>query len=361
MKKRELLVFAGQSNMMGASVYPPKLPIDCRDSYEYKHKNKRLCGKGDFLPAAHPAGEFSYVDLSLAYSAESMTADGKSTVNDYAKNTYFCPAMCNLKCEETKEIYPFAAFSEANMQAGASLAPLLAKEWEARGGDCAYAHIAKGGVSILHYFTDAMGKEYRERMEEYNRAHGTSFDADLHLETQQRGAAEYFAQKSRDFFSDAEAHFATEDTSDRILVWIQGESDAERDEAEYLLMLEILWEKAKSIGFTRFFMLRIDFWGSPVIRGVMRAQETFCRLHDDCFMMTRFLSFIIYPKGYPTELYTRLPDEYRDCRDSFYGFSNPHINERGFAVAAKRVADNMVRVLRDGAEPMLEEDIVIGI
>ena len=360
MKKRELLVFAGQSNMMGASVYPPKAPITCQDSFEYKHKERRLYGSGTFVPAAHPAGEFSYVDLNAAY-ADGITVNGKSTLNDYGQNTYFCPAMCNFKSDEPKETYPFAHFSEADMQDGASIAPILAAAWEKRGGACAYAHIAKGGVSILHYFTDAMSADYHARMTEYNRTHGTDFDPALHLEKQQRGAAEYFAQKTSDFFHEATERFADEDTSERILIWIQGESDACRADAEYLLMLNVLWEHIKPLGFTRFFMLRIDFWGDPIIKNVMRAQERFCAEHEDCYMMTRVLSYIIYPKGYPRELYVRVPEEYRNCRDTCYGFQNPHINEQGFMIAAERVANNMVRILREKKEPILEEELVIGL
>ena len=42
MKKRLLMVYAGQSNMMGAGVYPPKSEIHTRDSFEYLHKNIRI-------------------------------------------------------------------------------------------------------------------------------------------------------------------------------------------------------------------------------------------------------------------------------------------------------------------------------
>ena len=93
----------------------------------------------------------------------------------------------------------------------------------------------------------------------------------------------------------------------------------------------------------------------------MRAQEDFCKENADCYMMTRFLSYIIYPKGAPRELYTRMPEEYRSCRDTAYGFRNAHVNERGFSIAAERVADNMVRILREHQAPILEEELVIGV
>ena len=63
MKERDLFVFAGQSNMMGAAVLPPKLPIKATDSYEYKHKARRLGAScGEFVPAGYPCGEFSYAE-----------------------------------------------------------------------------------------------------------------------------------------------------------------------------------------------------------------------------------------------------------------------------------------------------------
>ena len=63
--KRELFVFAGQSNMMGAAVYPPQMPINMDKSYEYKHKPKRLgAPRGKFVSTVYPVGEFSYKDMA---------------------------------------------------------------------------------------------------------------------------------------------------------------------------------------------------------------------------------------------------------------------------------------------------------
>ena len=42
MKKRELFVFAGQSNMMGAGVYPPRQNIEVNNSFEYLQKTDRF-------------------------------------------------------------------------------------------------------------------------------------------------------------------------------------------------------------------------------------------------------------------------------------------------------------------------------
>ena len=40
--KRPLFVFAGQSNMMGAAVYPASRQIFFENSYEYMHRAKRF-------------------------------------------------------------------------------------------------------------------------------------------------------------------------------------------------------------------------------------------------------------------------------------------------------------------------------
>ncbi|MBE6589305.1 MAG: hypothetical protein E7643_03930 [Ruminococcaceae bacterium] len=355
MKKRELMVFAGQSNMMGAAVYPPKDPAKSLDSFEYKHNAKRRFGKGIFVPSAHPTGEFSYVDVSLAYSEEYLAKDGKSTLTDYISNTYFCPSMSNLLSDEEKTLTPFKSYSEHTAPVGASLPPLLAAEWETYGGRCAYAHIAKGGVSICHFFTPEMEEEYSRRAADHNTAHGTALPTFSRIEKEQHGAAEYFLEKSRDFFAEAEKHFADEDTSEHILVWIQGESDASLDPAEYELRLSVLWDQLKKIGFTRFFMLRIDLWGSVgSTLGVMDAQERFCQKTPDAYMMTRALSFVPYSGD--SKLFTEITDEYKLCRDSAYGFGNPHLNEKAFKLAAARVAANMDRLLHCGKSPLLEEE-----
>ena len=355
MQKRELMVFAGQSNMMGASVYPPRDPAKSNDSFEYKHNPKRRFGKGEFVPSKHPAGEFSYVDLSLAYSDAYLEKDGKSTLTNYIANTYYCPSMSNLLSEEEKTLTVFRDYSEHTVTVGASLPPILAVEWEKYGGKCAYAHIAKGGMSIRHFFTPEMGAEYTHRAAIYNEGHDEKIPTDPRLDREQAGAGAYFLEKSRDFFTEAEAQFANEDTSERIFVWIQGESDASMTPDEYKLYLEVLWDKLKEIGFTRFFMLRIDLWGGlGATLGVMEAQEKFCLETPDAYMMTRALSFIPYSGD--SMLFTEITDEYRFCRDNTYGFNNPHLNEKAFQLAAARLAANMDRLLHKGEAPILEDE-----
>jgi hypothetical protein len=88
--RRDLFVFAGQSNMMGAAVYPPETSLSVAHSYEYKHKDRRLGSPmGRFAPVGYPVGEFSYADLSYAYSDNMTDAKGNSRLNDYGKNAYF--------------------------------------------------------------------------------------------------------------------------------------------------------------------------------------------------------------------------------------------------------------------------------
>jgi len=210
--RRDLFVFAGQSNMMGAAVYPPKKELYVKDSYEYKHK-PRCSGmpKGSFVPAGYPVGEFSYVDMQRAYAPDMIDETGKSKLSDYRANTYFCPSMSSLVSEGDKTTLPFSEFSEATAQNGATLAPFIAEEWEKLGYSCAYAHIAKGSIRIAHYMTDDMAAEYSRRMKKFNQAHDTCFAEVIPSDPQMAGAADYFLQKCKDFFKDAKVEFPNDD------------------------------------------------------------------------------------------------------------------------------------------------------
>ena len=358
--KRALFVFAGQSNMMGASVFPPQKTLHIKDSYEYKHNIRRLGKEEDpFVKADYPVGEFSYADPKKAYSEAMVDTTGKSRLCDYINNTYFCPAMSSLKSEEEKEEFSFSSFSESTAQNGVTLAPFLAQEWEGYGNACAYAHIAKGGVSIDYYMTPDMTKEYTRRIAQYNLENGKNYDPYIPQAYRMSGAAEYFLKKCCDFFADAKKHFGTDDLSNRCFFWLQGESDAHRSEIEYETKLEILWDQLKRIGFTHFFCIRVDFFGAPGIYKVMKAQESFVSRHDDAYMLTRSASYFAYPRQNEDEWFTTPPSkEYRDCRDSFFGFRNNHINEKGFAVIAEHAAQNLYRVLIQNEEPLLEEEMI---
>ena len=364
MQKRDLFVFAGQSNMMGAAVLPPQNAISVTDSYEYKHKPRRLGAKcGEFVAAGYPCGEFSYTEeaFKTAYLPENTDSKGNSCskIDKYTPNTYFCPAMCNLKNAEAHEQYPFDYFSEATFISGPTMAPMFAEEWEKRGGKCAYAHIAKGAVPITHYFNGDMIDEYNRKVTEYNKENDEKLAFIDEKKLMWLGASAYFDRKVKDFFADAEERFAGDDMTNRVFVWCQGEGNSNLPKDSYKLRMEVLWEHVKSLGFTHFFCVRVGNWkvGGDICR-VMRAQEEFCAENDNCYIITRAMSFMLNP-GVDTEgWFTEEPgDEYRDCRDSCFGFGNPHINEKGFALVAKRMADNTVRVFK-GEVPILEEEIV---
>lgn len=365
MKKRDLFVFAGQSNMMGAAVFPPKNAISVTDSYEYKHKPRRLgTEKGEFVSAGYPCGEFSYTDevFAEAYLPENTDSESRSKLDKYTPNTYFCPSMCNLKNAETYEQYSFDCFSESTMINGPSMAPMFAMEWEKRGQKCAYAHIAKGGVNIIHYFNSDMLDEHNRRIVEYNKEHGTNIAIIGEKKPMWLGASSYFDKKVKDFFADSAERFAGEDMSNKILVWCQGESNCTQPKFRYKIYLDILWKHMKELGFTHFFCVRIGNWpikAESTVHEVMQAQEEFCAENENCYMITRAMSHMPC-RGVDKEgWFAFTPDEkYMNCRDSWFGFGNHHINEKGFSIVAERLADNAVRVLREGKEPLLEKEIV---
>jgi len=356
--KRDLFVFAGQSNMMGASVYPPQKELCVVRSYEYKHKPRRLGSDcGSFVPVGYPVGEFSYIDVSRAYAEDSVNAKGESTLTDYVANTYFCPAMSNLDSEANKTVLPFPSFSEATAPHGATLAPFLAEHWEKKGNACAYTHIAKGGVSIGYYMTEDMLQTFADRIAACNRENGTDYDPQIPSKLRMDGAADYFLEKCKDFFADAEASFPGDTTGNKCFFWLQGETDTKDPVAVYEMKLEILWEKLKSIGFTHFFCIRVDYFGAERIDRVMQAQENFAAKHDDVYILTRAASYFTYPGQEESEWFHTPPaEEYRNCRDSFFGFDNNHINEKGFSVIASHAVENLSRVLTQGLPPVLEEE-----
>lgn len=327
--KRPLLVFAGQSNMMGAAVYPASRQINYKDSFEYLHKPRRFgAALGEFKKYAYPTGEFSYKDISAAYPTGDPSE--KSTLNDYGANTHFCPAMSNLDSDEKKTEKPFGAYSESEFNFGATLAPFVVEELEKSGCFVAYAHIAKGGVPISHYISGE--------------------------------SADYFDLKVRDFFADSEVLFADDDTTDRVLIWLQGESDASMGYEYYMGALGELWNRAKGLGFNKFFIVRVGYWGNPGIADVMRAQEDFAARCDCVYMITRALSYFAIRGDAPEGWFKTPPtEELCLCRDSFFGFGNDHINERGFSVIAKYAVPNIIRIIYEGKEPVLEEENVTAI
>ena len=95
--KRDIFVFAGQSNMVGGCAYPPRVKVTLSRSFEYKHKPKRLGNEsGCFSSRVYPCGEFSYIDLARAYAPDMTDEEGRSKLGDYNQTTYFSTSMSNL-------------------------------------------------------------------------------------------------------------------------------------------------------------------------------------------------------------------------------------------------------------------------
>lgn len=326
--KRPLFVFAGQSNMMGAAVYPPSEQIYFKNSFEYLHKAKRFGAEiGEFKNYGFPCGEFSYKDLAKAYG-DTINAKQKSNLTNYTENTYFCPSMSNLKDDKEKSVNPFSYYSEATAKTGVALPPFIVKELEEKGFLCAYTHIAKGMVKISHFL--------------------------------EGGSAEYFDQKVSDFFNDSKLKFQNDDISEKIFVWLQGESNTQIGYDNYKESLKVLWQRLKKNGFTKFFIIRVGYWGNKAITDIMRAQEDFCKEEKDAYILTRVCSFFEY-KGQNTDVWFNNPiiDDFTFCRDSFYGFDNQHINEKGFKIIAKYSVPNIIRIIFENNEPVLEEENII--
>ena len=325
--KRPLLVFAGQSNMVGAAVLPPTEQVIHADSYEYLHKPRRFgAERGSFRKQGFPCGEFSYADLGAAYG-EGADADSVSELSNYTETAFFTPSMVNLEDLAERRAKPFAVYSEASFIPGPSLAPYLVRELEASGCFSAYAHAAKGCVGIDRYLRGA--------------------------------AAEYFDVKVRDFFSDAEHRFSGDDLSFRALLWLQGENEGvSGDYAYYKRALAELWERARLLGFSHFLIVRVGWWGNDKIAEIMRAQEDFCRETDGAYILTRVLSFFGHPELDSERWFAEVPtEELLGCRDSYLGFKNHHVNEKGFRLIARFAAPNLLRLLR-GEAPILEAENV---
>ena len=147
---RDLFVFCGQSNMMGACDFPPKHTLNIKNSLEFKYRNEFLCrGRSFFQPVSFDVGEFLYCDSQKAYPE----GEENSSLTEYRPNTYFVASMAGLE-------KPFATYSEADHVCGSSLLPYFCEEYEKYGEAPLTAHIAKGAVRIEHYFNAEMAEEY---------------------------------------------------------------------------------------------------------------------------------------------------------------------------------------------------------
>ncbi len=347
----DLFVFAGQSNMMGAAVLAPRINEFTDRALEYKYM-PRLRGEavGAFVKARHPAGEWHYNDLTAAYGERRCDLSYRSALADYSANTHFVPALRNGRVA-------FADQSEANADVAASLAPYFVTEYASYGHSCIYAHMAKGGVWLPHYYTEEMADQYNQRIAAYNAAHGTSYAA-----VPASAAGDAFDAKYRSMLADHAALNAGQRIANKCLMWLQGESDAACSVVEYKLRMEVLWEHMQGLGFTHFFVYRVGYWGTAAILRVMRAQEEFCAERRNCYIVTRAPSLIAHP-GQTTENWwiTEPSEEYLNGRDcDLSDVANTHFNENAFRLFAKRSAENVHRVLHLGLEPILEEENVKG-
>jgi len=97
--------------------------------------------------------------------------------------------------------------------------------------------------------------------------------------------------------------------------------------------------------------------GKENITEIMKAEEEFCSHYPDAYMLTRAASYFNYARRDESEWFAIPPDEeYGLCRDSFFGYKNQHINERGFEVIAGHSINNLIRVLIENKEPILEAE-----
>ena len=344
-RTRDLFMFCGQSNMMGACDFIPKHTPNAPNSLEFKYKNEYL-GRGEayFAPISNDVGEFLYCDPEKAYP----NGEENSSLSEYHPNTYFVSSMAGLG-------KPFATYSEANHTQGSSLLPHFCENYEKYGEAPLTAHCAKGAVKIAHYFNAEMAAEYnRLKAPEHK---------EMVLTDMETSANRVFTEKSLAFFHAAEEKVGRENVGKKVFLWLQGESDGSDTEEEYLLKLEILLRYIKSIGYDTFFCIRVGYWDNPHIIHVIRAQEALCSEHEECYMVSRSVSFMPNPKGnLPEDWFTEQPDEkYEGCRDTYGNSYNSHINERGFMLLGEEVAANAYRILRENKAPILAPELLARI
>lgn len=347
-KELDLFVFAGQSNMMGASATCPTQTEFTDLAFEYKYMPKLRTNKvGEFVKAQNPCGEFFYTDLHLAYGDKIDQLDYKSCLTNYTKNTYFCPAMSNGKM-------PFSEQSESQTYPSASIPPYFATEYAKFNHACVYSHIAKGNTRITHFFTKQMASEYNALINEYNQKNNTVYQ---NID-QVFGAGKAFDDKYNAMVEDFAILYPSTKINNKCFLFLQGESDGDNSYIEYKLKLGILWKHLKSLGITHFFIFRVGFWGNENIINVIKAQEDFCLENENCYIITRAPSLISHPLATTENWWINTPcEEYQDCRDTFVN-NNNHFNEKAMQLFASRSAINVHRILYLGEQPILEKENV---
>ena len=154
-----------------------------------------------------------------------------------------------------------------------------------------------------------------------------------------------------------EVPIAEDDTSERALIWLQGESDDSKGFSYYSDALKGLWHRCKALGFTKFLIIRVGYWGNPAIADVMQAQEQFCAETPDAFILTRAASYLPF-LGQPENWLGEVGEEFSNGRDSYFGFTNQHINQKGFETVARYALPNLIRILWEQKDPILEPEQV---
>lgn len=169
-------------------------------------------------------------------------------------------------------------------------------------------------------------------------------------------------KKGKSFLKEAYERYGKDKIASRVFVWLQGESNHGDSTEKYKAKMEKLHAKVTDMGFDVFTVIRVGYWFRKECSDIMRAQEEFCRENENCHILTRSMSFMtdVCNDSDTSGWYTHTPsDEYRHCRDSLNGYNNSHINAAGFRIVAKKAAGNLRRIIREGKEPLLEEDIVV--
>lgn len=358
-KDVDLFIFSGQSNMMGACALPPTKTEKSLFCYEYKYK-KRLRGgdTGEFVYAQNPAGEWHYMNPSYAYNSTNLdTESNKSKLTNYAANTWFVSAMSNASGDNT-ETNDFSVYSELTCKPAPSLPPYIAREYAKLGNPCIYSHIAKGGVRIEYFFDEEMVNKYNQLIQEYNQEHGTVYSNI----TEYNSAINPLLEKYSAMIEDFNKLYSDKIIKSKSFVWHQGEANAFEPADTYKLKLQVLWNKLKENGFDNFLIVRVGYFGADGIINTMKAQEEFCNENNNCYIITRSISYMLYPDQDTSSWFVKdLGNDYKNCRDSFAGYNNNHINEKGFSFSSIRAAYNIDRILNKGLNPELEEENIKGL
>ena len=238
----------------------------------------------------------------------------------------------DMLSDDDKTEAGFDSYSESTAQTGCNFATSFAREYASYGYPSIYSVMAKGSAGIDYYLEDTIKS--------------------------------FFAEKYQNMITDFDSLLNNAQIKSKNFVWCQGESDSNEGMTKetYKSKLEILWSWLKTLGFERFLCVRVGYWGNQNAKEIMKAQEEFCNEHNDCYIVTRAMSYMLFKNQNTDGWFINEPtEEYTLCRDSFYGFTNQHINEKGHDLVGKRMARNVDLILNKGENPILEEENIVGI